>query len=134
MSDEAKRIAELEARLAALEGKVNPPTPAPFVPAPHFQYDPTAAMSPPIRRSGMERYRDQTPEEALNEFRKMTTTPTLSPMVPPTDPPPARATTEPIGVVPGLAAIDAIAKGFADREKLEQLANLADVASKLRSR
>jgi hypothetical protein len=34
--------------------------------------------------------------------------------------------------VPGIAAIDAIAKGFADREKTEQLAQLADVASKLR--
>jgi hypothetical protein len=90
-------------------------------------------MSPPIRRSGMERYRDQSPEAALNEFRKMTTTPTLSPMVPPSEHPPAAvAKTEPIGQPPGIAAIDAIAKGFADRERLAAIAEQMDVARKLR--
>jgi hypothetical protein len=126
-------IEELRARVAELEAKLNPPAKPPFVPTPFQRFDPTEAMSPPIRLTGREQYKEQSREEALNEFRKEMTLPTLRPLVPPpADPPPPAATTVPLGQVPGVAAIDAIAKSFADREKLEELAKLVDVARRLK--
>ena len=43
-----------------------------------------------------------------------------------------KAVTVPLGKQPGIDAIDAIAKGFADRERLEEFAKLMDVANKLK--
>jgi hypothetical protein len=132
MSEEL--IKKLEARVAELEAKLNPPPEVPPRPRWYQPYDPTERMSPPVRLTGRERYRDQSLAEANAEFSKMTTTPTLRPLVPPSaDPPPAVATTVPIGPQRDIAAIDAIALSFARREKEEELAKLVDVASKLTS-
>ena len=52
---------------------------------------------------------------------------------PSADPPKAEAGTVPRdGKVPGQDLMDAIARGFADRERAEELAKLVDVANKLR--
>jgi hypothetical protein len=136
--DEAKRIAELEAKLAALEAKVNP-QPAKPEPRWHAPYDWTERMSPPIRRTEMER---RGPQGSDMEYRKFAhPLGELKPLAewlaerqpagPVAAPAPAKAVTVPIGPPPGIAAIDAIAAGFANREKLEELAKQIDIARKL---
>jgi hypothetical protein len=126
LDDLKKRLAVLEAKL-----EIEPPPPAkPFVPPPpRPYYDPTEAMSPPIRISEWERR--NSPKQSAEEFRK-SLYPQQLPTVAPADPvPPAVGVTVPIGPPPGIAAIDAIAKGFADRERAEAIANQMDVARKL---
>jgi hypothetical protein len=141
MSDEV--IKKLEARIAELEAKVNPPAAAPEAPRKPYQPpDYTAQFSPGVKLTGRERYRtDQTPEQALNDARKernpvgrlMPLAQFLNKGQPLPDPPPAvGGGTIPTGKVPGIDHIDRIAKGFADRERAEELAKLVDVASKLK--
>jgi hypothetical protein len=131
MSD-AKRIEELEAKLAALEAKVNPPAKPPFVPKPYQQPDYTENATRVVMPWMLEMAR-AVPTSLIRDIVRDGGPAQLRPLAPPpSDPPPAVATTVPIGPPPGVAAIDAIAKGFADREKAEELAKLLDVASKLK--
>jgi hypothetical protein len=140
------KIEDLEARIeqleAQLEAKAAPPA-APEVPKKPWQpYDPTEAMSPPVRLTGREQYRtDLTPEQALNDAQKERTRSTMMPLAqflnkgqPLPEPPPAvgGGTIPRDGKVPGQDAIDRIARGFAEREKLEALANQADTLRKLK--
>jgi hypothetical protein len=140
MSEEIKK---LEARIAELEGKLGiepPPAPKPFVSKPYQPPDYTENASPPIRLTERER---AGPMMSLEDSAKMrSSVGTLRPLAEflnggrPDEPPKAApvATTTPLGKVPGIDAIDAIAKAFADREKLEELAKLVDVATKLGKR
>jgi hypothetical protein len=139
MSDEV--IKKLEARIKELEEKVNPHPAVPPTPSkPYQRYDPTEQLSPPVRLTGREQYRtDLTPEEALNDARKeRNPVGQMRPLAeflsgkPSADPPPAQAVTVPVGPQRDIGAIDAIARGFAEREKLEAIANQLDVARKLR--
>ena len=141
MSDEV--IKKLEARIKELEEKVNPHPAVPPTPSkPYQRYDPTEQLSPPVRLTGREQYRtDLTPEQALNDARKarnpvgqmMPLAQFLNKGQPLPDPPPAvGGGTIPTGKVPGIDHIDRIAKGFADRERAEELAKLVDVANKLK--
>jgi hypothetical protein len=125
VEDLEKRIEQLEAQLA----KLNPPAQAPFVRVPMPRYDFTEAASPPIRLSAREL---AGPKGSLDDWRKEVTPPTLRPLVPPSgQPPPPVATTVPLGQVPGIAVIDAIALGFDRREKAEEMAKQMDIARKL---
>jgi hypothetical protein len=135
------KVEDLEKRIAELELKLNPPPAAPSVPSTPWQpRDFTENASPPIRRSEREQYRtDLTPEQARNEYSKhvnpvgrLTSLAEFLNKGPLPEPAPAVATTVPIGNVPGLAAIDRIAEGFAEREKLEALANQVDTLRKLK--
>jgi hypothetical protein len=137
------KIEDLEARIEQLEGQLAAKAKAEVPPAPSKpwqHYDPTEAMSPPIRLTGRERYRtDLTPEQMRNEYSKYANpVGRLMPLAeflnkgPLPEPPKAEAVTAPVGKVPGIDAIDAIAKAFADRERAEELAKLVDVASKLK--
>ena len=136
MSDE--HIKKLEARIAELEAKVNPPPPAPS--KPWQSIDLTAQMAVPVKLTGHETYRDQSLAEANMEYSKdRNPVGTLRPLAeflsgkPSADPPKAEGGgTVPTGQAPGIALIDAIAKGFADRERAEELAKLVDVANKLK--
>jgi hypothetical protein len=129
----SEELEALKRRVAELEAKLDPKPQAPFVRVPMPRYDFTEAASPPIRLTGREQYKQQSPEEALNEFRKEMTLPTLRPLVPPSEQPPAPvATTIPIGKQPGIDVIDAIALGFAERERREALAQQLDVERKLK--
>ena len=130
------KIEELEARIKELEAKVNPPpAPPPFVPkTPYQQRDYTEAASNVVMPWMLEMAKAVPTDlvrDIVNDFRAGPAT--LRPLVPPSEePPPAVATTVPLGKQPGIDAIDAIAKGFADRERLEEFAKLVDVASKLK--
>jgi hypothetical protein len=141
MDDEVEALKRRVAALEAEKAQKAQPEPAARW---HAPYDWTERMSPPVRRTGMERYRqDQTPEEALMEARKNANPlGTLRPLAewlaerqpaaPVAEPPKAQAVTVPIGPPPGIEAVDAIAKGFADRERLEELAKQIDIARKLK--
>jgi hypothetical protein len=132
--DEAKRIAELEARIVELEAKLNPPAKPPFVPPPYQKPDYTEAATKVVMPWMLEMAR-AVPTSLIRDIVKdFGSGPAqLRPLVPPSaDPPPAVATTVPLGPPPGIAAIDAIAKGFADREKIEELAKQIDIARKLK--
>ena len=137
MSDE--QIKKLEARIAELEAKVNPPPPAPS--KPWHSIDLTEQMAVPVRLTGREVYRDQSLAEANMEYSKdRNPVGTLRPLAeflnkgPVAEPPPASvAATVPIdNKVPGQDLMDRIAQGFAERERAEELAKLVDVANKLR--
>jgi hypothetical protein len=141
MSDEV--IKKLEARIKELEEKVNPQPAAPPTPSkPYQRYDPTEQLSPPVRLTGREQYReDQTPEEALNDARKernpvgqmMPLAQFLNKGQPLPELPPAQAVTVPISnKQPGIDAVDAIALSFARREREEEIAKALDVARRLR--
>jgi hypothetical protein len=132
-------IEELRARLAALEAKVNPEPKAPFVPKPYQQRDLTEGASSvvtPWMREMAQAVPTSLVRDIVNDFRGGPAQ--LRPLAeflnkgPVAEPPLAVATTVPLGPQPGIAAVDAIAKGFADREKLEELAKLADIAAKLK--
>ena len=115
VEDLEKRIEQLEAQLEAAKPKPEPP---PFVPKPHQHWDPTQAMSPPVRLTGREVYKKQSIEEANMEYSK--------------DKNPVAATIPVDSKRPGQDLADAIAQGFANREKAEELAKLIDVANKLK--
>jgi hypothetical protein len=127
-------IEELRARLAALEAKVNPEPKAPFVPKPYQQRDPTEGASSvvtPWMREMAQAVPTSLVRDIVNDFRGGPAQ--LRPLAPQNEePPPTVATTVPIGPQRDIAAIDAIAKGFADRERAEELAKLVDVAAKLK--
>jgi hypothetical protein len=134
-----RRVAELEAKL----GIEQPPAPKPFVPPPpRPYYDPTEAMSPPIRLTGREVYKKQSLAEANAEFRQaINPVGTLRPLAeflsggPSADPAPAAvATTVPLGPPRDIKYVDAIALGFAERERREALAQQLDVERKLKGR
>jgi hypothetical protein len=137
MSDEL--IKKLEARIVELEAKVNPP-PAKPEPRWHAPYDWTERMSPPIRRTEMER---RGPQGTDMEYRKFAHPvgelkplaewlAERQPAAPVVAAPPPVATTVPIGPPRDIKAVDAIAAGFANREKLEELAKQIDIARKLK--
>ena len=136
---------DLRKRLEALEAKLNPP-PAPGVPprpkfyAPH---DPTEALSPPVRLTGREVYKKQSIEEANMEYSKdKNPVGTLMPLAEwlkqhppaePTPPPPNVSGTVPVDSKrPGQDLADAIAIGFANRERLAAIAEQLEIARKLR--
>jgi hypothetical protein len=130
--DEAKRIAELEAKLAALEAKVDPPAKPPFVPKPYQPPDYTENATKVVMPWMLEMAR-AVPTSLIRDIVRDGGPAQLRPLVPPSaDPPPAVATTVPLGPPPGIAAIDAIAKGFEDRERAEAIANQMDIARKLK--
>jgi hypothetical protein len=128
------KVEDLEKRIAELEAKLEPPPPkAPFVPPPRQHYDPTEGATNVVTPWMLEMARavpTSLVRDIVKDFGRGPTQ--LKPMVPPGEPPPAVASTVPIGPPAGIQHVDAIAKGFADREKLEELAKLMDVASKLR--
>jgi hypothetical protein len=137
MSDEL--IKKLEARIVELEAKVNPP-PAKPEPRWHAPYDWTERMSPPIRRTEMER---RGPQGTDMEYRKFAHPvgelkplaewlAERQPAAPVVAAPPPVATTVPIGPPRDIKAVDAVAAGFARREKLEELAKQIDIARKLK--
>jgi hypothetical protein len=136
MDDE---VEALKRRVAELEGKLNPPPPPPPIPRWYQPYDWTERMSPPIRRTEMER---RGPRGSDMEYRKFAHPvgelkplaewlAERQPAAPAAESPKAQAVTVPIGPPPGIEAVDAIAKGFADRERLEELAKQIDIARKL---
>jgi hypothetical protein len=141
VEDLEKRIAQLEAQLAAQPKPVPEPPPVPKYYAP---YDWTERMSPPVRLTGRERYREgQTIEEANNEFRKNANpVGTLRPLAEwlaakegaaaPAPAPAPVATTIPIGPQRDIRAVDAVALGFERRERAEELAKLVDTMNKLK--
>jgi hypothetical protein len=140
VEDLEKRIEQLEAQLEAAKPKPEPP---PFVPKPHQHWDPTQAMSPPVRLTGREVYKKQSIEEANMEYSKdKNPVGTLMPLAEwlkqhppaePTPPSPNVGVTIPVDSKrPGQDLADAIAQGFANREKAEELAKLIDVANKLK--
>jgi hypothetical protein len=133
-------IEELRARLAALEAKVNPEPKAPFVPKPYQRRDPTEGASSvvtPWMREMAQAVPTSVVRDIVNDFRGGPAQ--LRPLAeflnkgPVAEPPKAEAVTVPIDSKrPGQDLADAIAIGFANREKAEELAKLVDVANKLR--
>jgi hypothetical protein len=56
----------------------------------------------------------------------------LKPLVPPGEPPPAVATTVPLGPPRDIALIDAVAEGFARRDRAAAIAEQLEIARKLK--
>jgi hypothetical protein len=139
MSDEV--IKKLEARIAELEAKVNPEPKAPFVPKPYQQPDYTEGASSVVTdwmRDMARAVPTSVVRDIVNDFRGGPAQ--LQPLSeflnkgrPVAEPPKAEAPTVPVDSKrPGQDLADAIAIGFANREKAEELAKLVDVANKLK--
>ena len=125
MSDE--HIKKLEARIAELEAKVNPEPKAPFVAPPYQAPDYTEAASS-VTMPWMLEMAKAVPTDLVraivNDFRGGPAQ--LRPLKPPSEEPPKDSKR------PGQDLMDAIARGFAERERAEELAKLVDVANKLK--
>ena len=136
------KIEDLEKRIAELESKLSPKPEAPEVPKwTPPSIDHTAHFAPMIKPTHHAPREGQSLAEANAEFRsatrgvgELTSLAEFLNKGPLPEPAPAEAVTVPIGPPPGTKYVDAIAKGFADRERAEELAKLVDVANKLRSR
>ena len=137
----SEELEALKARIEELERRLNPPAPAPEAPRKPFQMpDYTEQMTPRIKPTYQEPREGQTLAEANMEFRKYAN-PVGTPMPlaqflnqgrPLPEPEPAQAVTVPVSnKQPGIDAVDAIAQGFADRQRLEELAQHVDALRKL---
>jgi hypothetical protein len=126
-------IEELRKRLEALEAKVNPTPKPPFVPKPYQKPDYTEALTK-IVMPWMEEMARAVPTSVVRDIvRDFGAGPAkLKPLVPPSDPPPAPATTIPLGAQRDIGAVDAIAVSFANRERAEELAKALDTMNKLK--
>jgi hypothetical protein len=128
MSDELESLKKRVAELEAAKPAPIPPRPQYYAPPDHTAHMHVrldSGISDDVVRSIVADNRGpQGPRSMIPE--KKTVAPPVERGSGWRDPPPSPQQ------VPGISAIDAIAKGFADREKMEQLAQLADVASKLR--
>jgi hypothetical protein len=131
MSDEMEA---LKRRIEELEAKVNPPASKPFVPQPRQHYDPTEGATNVVTPWMLEMARavpTSLVRDIVNDFRGGPTVP--KPLVPPSEEPaPAQATTVPLGLSPHVKYVDAVALGFAERERAEAIAHQLDIARKLK--
>jgi hypothetical protein len=129
----SEEMEALKRRVAELEAKLDPPAPKPFVPQPRQHFDPTEGASSVVTPWMLEMARavpTSLVRDIVNDFRGGPTVP--KPLVPPGDPPPPVATTTPLGPPRDIKYVDAIALGFAERERREALAQQLDVERKLK--
>lgn len=125
-----RRVAALEAEKAKSVPEVLPPLPKFY--APRDMTENASSVVMPWMLEMARAVPTSLVRDIVNDFRGGPAT--LRPLARQSEePPPAvGGGTVPLGPQPGIAAIDAIAKGFAEREKLEELAKLVDVANKLK--